>query len=56
MSFKPISISLSPNTQKDDIFLAFKLIFKPWKFKKGTAVEQLENKFKKYFNGNRNCT
>ena len=50
MSFKPISISLSPNTQKDDTFLAFKLIFKPWKFKKGTAIEQLENEFKRYFN------
>ena len=50
MSFKPISISLSPNTQKDDIFLAFNLIFKPWKFKEGTAVEQLENEFKRYFN------
>ncbi|MCX6759864.1 MAG: aminotransferase class I/II-fold pyridoxal phosphate-dependent enzyme, partial [Candidatus Nealsonbacteria bacterium] len=49
MSFKPISISLSPNTQKDDIWLAFKLIFQPWKFKKGKAVEQLENEFKKYF-------
>jgi len=45
---KPISISLSPNTQKDDIWLAFKLIFQPWKWKKGRATENLENEFKNY--------
>jgi hypothetical protein len=26
---QPISISLSPNTEKDDVDLALKLIFKP---------------------------
>jgi len=45
---KPISISLSPNTEKDDVQLAFKLKFKPWLWKKGKAVEELENEFKKY--------
>ncbi|MCX6760646.1 MAG: DegT/DnrJ/EryC1/StrS family aminotransferase [Candidatus Nealsonbacteria bacterium] len=45
---KPISISLSPNTEKDDIDLAFKLIYKPWIWKKGQAIEQLENEFKSY--------
>jgi len=50
MPFKPISISLSPNTQKDDILLAFKLIFQRWKWKRGKAIEELENEFKKYFN------
>jgi len=33
MTFRPISISLSPNTEKDDILLAFKLIFRPWLWK-----------------------
>jgi len=33
--FKPISISLSPNTEKDDIALAFKLLFQPWLWQKG---------------------
>lgn len=47
---KPIFISLSPNTEKDDVLLALKLIFQPWKWKKGRAVELLENKFKKYLN------
>jgi len=55
--FRPISISLSPNTEKDDIFLAFKLLFQPWRWKNlniSTGVEkfkyqtQLEEEFKKY--------
>ncbi|MBU2579123.1 aminotransferase class I/II-fold pyridoxal phosphate-dependent enzyme, partial [Patescibacteria group bacterium] len=56
--FKPISISLSPNTEKDDIFLALKLIFQPWKWKvsvsrrdnqRKSANKKLEQEFKKYF-------
>lgn len=46
--FKPISISLSPNIQKDDVALVLKLIFQPWKWKKGSAVQKLEDEFKKY--------
>ena len=46
--YKPISISLSPNTEKDDINLALKLIFQPWKWKKGAGEEKLEDEFKKY--------
>ncbi|TFG35643.1 MAG: hypothetical protein E4H47_00995, partial [Parcubacteria group bacterium] len=45
---KPISISLSPNTEKDDIDLALRLISKPGLWKKGQAIEQLENEFKSY--------
>ena len=45
---KPISISLSPNTEKDDIWLALKLKFQPWRWKKGKAVEEIEDEFKKY--------
>jgi len=52
--FKPISISLSPNTEKDDIDLAFKLIFQPWRWKNnrnenGSRSIELEKEFKKYF-------
>ena len=47
---KPITISLSPNTEKDDIWLALKLVFSPWKWNKGQAIEELENEFKKYLN------
>src|SRR3989344_1264326 len=46
--FKPISISLSPNVQKDDVFLALKLLFRPWKWKKGDGIKKLEEEFKKY--------
>ncbi len=47
-SIKPISISLSPNTEKDDILLVLKLIFQPWKWKKGEETQELEEEFKKY--------
>lgn len=52
---KPIFTSLSPNTEKDDILLALKLLLQPWKWtndKKQAIVENpswmLENKFKEY--------
>ncbi len=48
MFFRPISISLSPNTEKDDILLALKLLFQPWRWKKGRAIAELEKEFKKY--------
>jgi len=40
---RPIFISLSPNVEKDDIFLSFKLFFSK---KKGEAIKLLEEKFK----------
>lgn len=46
--FRPISISLSPNVQKDDVFLAWKLLWQPWLWKKGSTIEKLEDEFKKY--------
>lgn len=49
---KPISISLSPNVEKDDVRLALWMIFQPWKWKKGLAVKQLEDNFKKYLGVN----
>jgi len=45
---KAISTSLSPNTEKDDIFLALKLIFQPFNWKKGKGIGDLEERFKKY--------
>jgi dTDP-4-amino-4,6-dideoxygalactose transaminase len=48
MNIKPISISLSPNTQRDDILLAFKLLFQPWKWKKGKQIKEFEGAFKNY--------
>ena len=46
--FKPISISLSPNTERDDVWLAFRLIFKPWEWKRGKWGEELEREFRRY--------
>ena len=46
--FKPISISLSPNVEPDDVKLALNLIIRPWLWKRGKAIEKLENEFKKY--------
>jgi dTDP-4-amino-4,6-dideoxygalactose transaminase len=46
--YRPTSISLSPNTEKDDISLAFRLKFQPWLWKKGKTITELEGEFKKY--------
>src|SRR3989344_7854503 len=44
---KPISISLSPNTEADDILLAFKQLVQPWRWNKKKDVELLERAFAK---------
>ncbi len=46
--FKPISISLSPNVEPDDIKLALNLIIRPWLWKRGRGIIELENEFKNY--------
>lgn len=46
--YKPISISLSPNVEKDDLKLALNLIIWPWLWKRGKAVKELEEIFKNY--------
>ncbi|OQX00669.1 hypothetical protein BWK69_00990, partial [Candidatus Parcubacteria bacterium A4] len=47
-NIKPISISLSPNTERDDVWLAFKLLFGWWSAKNdGLMVEKLEEEFRK---------
>ncbi|MFH1656298.1 MAG: aminotransferase class I/II-fold pyridoxal phosphate-dependent enzyme [Candidatus Nealsonbacteria bacterium] len=61
--FKPISISLSPNTEKDDIWLVFKLFLWGAKRKEGNDILELEKEFKSYldvryafsFNSGRSC-
>jgi perosamine synthetase len=44
-----ISASLSPNTEKDDVFLAFRLLFSPWLWKRGKMIVKVEEWFKKNF-------
>ena len=46
--FKPVSISLSPNTEVDDVNLAWRLLFEPERWKAGKETKELEEKFKKY--------
>ena len=49
MNFRPINVSLSPNTEYDDARLALKLIFRPWRWLKGDAPKELEEKFCEWF-------
>ncbi len=44
-----ISASLSPNTQRDDVVLALKTLFSPWKWKKGKEQRELRGWFSSYF-------
>ncbi len=49
---KPISISLSPNTEKDDYRLAFKMLLSPGQWKEGSqdgrCQQRLEKEFREY--------
>lgn len=46
---RPIAISLSPNTEKDDVFLALKTLFNPLKWFDKREVERLELNFATLF-------
>ncbi len=46
---RSIFTSLSPNLEKDDAFLALKLIFRPWLWQEGGAVAELEKIFERDF-------
>jgi dTDP-4-amino-4,6-dideoxygalactose transaminase len=48
--FKVTSISLSPNTERDDVQLALCLLFRPWHWKKGNVVGEFEKTFSSKFN------
>jgi len=46
---KTIASGLAPNYFSDDIFLAVKLLFNPFAWKKGKGLNALKEKFRKYF-------
>lgn len=46
---KPIFTALSPNTEKDDLALARKLLFQPGRWQQGRSVSRLEKSFKSFF-------
>lgn len=39
---RPLVISLSPNTEKEDVFAALRMFFSPFQYKKGNAIKSLE--------------
>jgi len=45
---KPIFVSVSPNAQADDVWLAFRLMFQPWKWKKGKEIGEFEKMLGEY--------
>jgi perosamine synthetase len=49
MMRRPILISLSPNTQKDDVTLALKILFSPVHWYEIASVRKLEKQFAKRF-------
>ena len=44
-----IAISLSPNTEKEDVLLALRLLFSPWRFFTTESIRLLEQWFRQYF-------
>lgn len=48
---KPIFTALSPNTETDDILLALKLLLMPWKWRKGSERELLNEKLSDLMQG-----
>lgn len=46
---RPIAISLSPNSEAEDILAAFKMFFSPWSYKTGKHLFTLSEWFKDYF-------
>ena len=46
---RPIAISLSPNAERDDVFLSLKLLFSPIQWFNFRDTEKLETEFAKYF-------
>lgn len=45
---KPIFVSISPNAQSDDVWLAFGLLLAPWRWFLGSAVAGFTEEFRKY--------
>lgn len=45
---KPIFTSLAPNTEWDDVGLAARLMFQPWRWRQGRGMSQLEQLFQEW--------
>lgn len=53
MNMRPIAISLSPNTQIDDVFLSLKSLFAVNSWQKGKSIPQLSAWFQQKYNINK---
>ncbi|MCJ7827929.1 DegT/DnrJ/EryC1/StrS family aminotransferase, partial [Patescibacteria group bacterium] len=51
MKLEPISVSLLPNTENDDLRLALGLLLRPWTWLKGRATTRLEEEFEYFYPG-----
>ncbi len=49
MMQRPISVGFIPTIERDDILVSLKLLFRPWQWKKYSAVRKLEDFFKNFF-------
>ena len=49
---RPISISISPNTDITDLWIAIKTLLKPWFWKSGDDINYVEQWFNKYYQTN----
>lgn len=48
---RTILTAISPNAEKDDVRLALSLLFQPWRWRAGKAVQRLESQFASLFEG-----
>lgn len=46
---RPIALSLSPNVELSDVFLALRTFFSPWVYSKGESIKLLEQWFRQTF-------
>lgn len=44
----PIAISLSPNTEIDDVWRALRVMFSPWQWREGRSIAEIESWFCRY--------
>lgn len=52
---RPIALSLAPNMEYDDVFVALKTLLSPWKWKNENITEKLETEFASRYTDNRYC-
>lgn len=49
-NFRPVSISLSPNVEEDDLKLTFKTLLRPKYYRNGDNIQKVEKELRNYLN------